>query len=188
MTSCLSNGYDIIKPAKTNYTFSGYYTGTNGGGTNYVNSSGTFINNVYKTTGNKTLYANWTLNTKKMYVNDIDGLYCMSKPGGGERLRLFSCGTVITVEVNPTNGWYKVPDSGCYSSGAYLNDTLTVSCSGGNPSGSGCGIPCSCNSSGGLVFSSSCTADQKSYYMKNYYCLDGHVYNKDNNQIASGCA
>ena len=188
LTNCLSNGYNITKPTKTNHTFSGYYTGTNGSGTNYVNSSGTFINNVYKTTGNRTLYAKWTLNTKKMYVNDINGLYCMSKPGGGERLRLFSCGTVITVEVNPTNGWYKVPDLGCYSSGAYLSDTLTVSCSGGNPSGNGCGIPCSCNSSGGLIFSSSCTADQKSYYMKKYYCRNGYVYNRDNNQIASGCA
>ena len=91
LTNCLSNGYNITKPTKTNHTFSGYYTGTNGSGTNYVNSSGTFINNVYKTTGNRTLYAKWTLNTKKMYVNDINGLYCMSKSGGGERIKLFSC-------------------------------------------------------------------------------------------------
>ncbi len=188
LTNCLSNGYDITKPTKTNYTFSGYYTGTNGSGTNYVNSSGTFINNVYKTTGNRALYAKWTLNTKKMYVNDINGLYCMSKSGGGERIRLFSCGDVITVKANSEpNGWYYVPNLGCYSSGEYLSDTLTVNCSGGTPSGSGCGIPCSCNGEY-LVFSSSCTADQKSYYMKKYYCRNGYVYNRDNNQIASGCA
>ena len=188
LTNCLSNGYNITKPTKTNHTFSGYYTGTNGSGTNYVNSSGTFINNVYKTTGNRTLYAKWTLNTKKMYVNDINGLYCMSKSGGGERIRLFSCGDVITVKANSEpNGWYYVPNLGCYSSGEYLSDTLTVNCSGGTPSGSGCGIPCSCNGED-LVFSSSCTADQKSYYMKKYYCIDGYVYNRDNNQIASGCA
>ena len=188
LTNCLSNGYNITKPTKTNYTFSGYYTGTNGSGTNYVNSSGTFINNVYKTTGNRTLYAKWTLNTKKMYVNDINGLYCMSKSGGGERIRLFSCGDVITVKANSEpNGWYYVPNLGCYSSGEYLSDTLTVNCSGGTPSGSGCGIPCSCNGED-LVFSSSCTADQKSYYMKKYYCRNGYVYNRDNNQIASGCA
>ena len=188
LTNCLSNGYNITKPTKTNYTFSGYYTGTNGSGTNYVNSSGTFINNVYKTTGNRTLYAKWTLNTKKMYVNDINGLYCMSKSGGGERIKLFSCGDVITVKANSEpNGWYYVPNLGCYSSGEYLSDTLTVNCSGGTPSGSGCGIPCSCNGKD-LVFSSSCTADQKSYYMKKYYCIDGYVYNRDNNQIASGCA
>ena len=188
LTNCLSNGYNITKPTKTNHTFSGYYTGTNGSGTNYVNSSGTFINNVYKTTGNRTLYAKWTLNTKKMYVNDINGLYCMSKSGGGERIKLFSCGDVITVKANSEpNGWYYVPNLGCYSSGEYLSDTLTVNCSGGTPSGSGCGIPCSCNGKD-LVFSSSCTADQKSYYMKKYYCIDGYVYNRDNNQIASGCA
>ena len=188
LTNCLSNGYNITKPTKTNYTFSGYYTGTNGSGTNYVNSSGTFINNVYKTTGNRTLYAKWTLNTKKMYVNDINGLYCMSKSGGGERIRLFSCGSVITVKANSEpNGWYYVPNLGCYSSGEYLSDTLTVNCSGGTPSGSGCGIPCSCNGEY-LVFSSGCTADQKSYYMKKYYCRNGYVYNRDNNQIASGCA
>ena len=188
LTNCLSNGYNITKPTKTNHTFSGYYTGTNGSGTNYVNSSGTFINNVYKTTGNRTLYAKWTLNTKKMYVNDINGLYCMSKSGGGERIKLFSCGDVITVKANSEpNGWYYVPNLGCYSSGEYLSDTLTVNCSGGTPSGSGCGIPCSCNGED-LVFSSSCTADQKSYYMKKYYCRNGYVYNRDNNQIASGCA
>ena len=188
LTNCLSNGYNITKPTKTNHTFSGYYTGTNGSGTNYVNSSGTFINNVYKTTGNRTLYAKWTLNTKKMYVNDINGLYCMSKSGGGERIRLFSCGSVITVKANSEpNGWYYVPNLGCYSSGEYLSDTLTVNCSGGTPSGSGCGIPCSCNGEY-LVFSSGCTADQKSYYMKKYYCRNGYVYNRDNNQIASGCA
>ena len=188
LTNCLSNGYNITKPTKTNYTFSGYYTGTNGSGTNYVNSSGTFINNVYKTTGNRALYAKWTLNTKKMYVNDINGLYCMSKSGGGERIKLFSCGDVITVKANSEpNGWYYVPNLGCYSSGEYLSDTLTVNCSGGTPSGSGCGIPCSCNGEY-LVFSSGCTADQKSYYMKKYYCRNGYVYNRDNNQIASGCA
>ena len=188
LTNCLSNGYNITKPTKTNYTFSGYYTGTNGSGTNYVNSSGTFINNVYKTTGNRTLYAKWTLNTMKMYVNDINGLYCMSKSGGGERIKLFSCGDVITVKANSEpNGWYYVPNLGCYSSGEYLSDTLTVNCSGGTPSGSGCGIPCSCNGED-LVFSSSCTAEQKSYYMKKYYCRNGYVYNRDNNQIASGCA
>ena len=189
LTNCLSSGYDIIKPTKAGYTFNGYYTGTNGSGTNYVDSSGTFINNVYKTTDNRTLYAKWTLNTKKMYVNDAAGLYCMSKPGGGERIKLFSCGDVITVKAkSEDNRWYYVPGSKCYSSGTYLSDTLTVSCSGGNPSGNGCGIPCTCNSSGGLIFSSSCTADQINYYMKKYYCRNGNVYNRDNNQIASGCA
>ena len=61
LTTCLSGGYNINKPSKTGYSFKGYYTSTNGSGTNYVNSSGTFINNAYKTIGDKTLYANWQL-------------------------------------------------------------------------------------------------------------------------------
>ena len=63
LTTCLTNGYTITKPTKTGYTFGGYYTGTNGSGTQYVDANGTFINNIYQTTGNKTLYAKWTANT-----------------------------------------------------------------------------------------------------------------------------
>lgn len=53
----------ITLPTKTGYTFGGYYTGTGGSGTQYVNASGTFINNMYTTTGNKTLNAKWTAKT-----------------------------------------------------------------------------------------------------------------------------
>lgn len=62
-TTPLSNGYDISCPTKTGYTFKGYFTEVNGAGTQYVSASGTFINNVYKTVGDKTLYANWQVNT-----------------------------------------------------------------------------------------------------------------------------
>lgn len=73
LTTCLSGGYNINKPSKTGYTFKGYYTSTNGSGTNYVNSSGTFINNAYKTTGNKTLYASWQANTYTITYNANGG-------------------------------------------------------------------------------------------------------------------
>ena len=73
LTACLSGGYNINKPSKTGYTFKGYYTSTNGSGTNYVNSSGTFVNNAYKTTGNKTLYANWQANTYTITYNANGG-------------------------------------------------------------------------------------------------------------------
>ena len=59
LTTCLSDGYKINVPTKTGYAFGGYYTSTNGSGIQYVNNSGTFINNIYQTTGNKTLYATW---------------------------------------------------------------------------------------------------------------------------------
>ena len=73
LTTCLSSGYNINKPSKTGYSFKGYYTSTNGSGTNYVNSSGTFINNAYKTIGDKTLYANWQANTYTITYNANGG-------------------------------------------------------------------------------------------------------------------
>ena len=60
LSSCLKNGYNIILPSKTGYTFEGYYTSNNGGGTNYINNSGTIINDLYQTSKNRTLYAKWT--------------------------------------------------------------------------------------------------------------------------------
>ncbi len=73
LTSCLSSGYNIVKPTKTGYSFQGYYTGTNGTGTNYVNSSGKFINNIYKTTGNRELYAKWQANTYTATFDPLGG-------------------------------------------------------------------------------------------------------------------
>ena len=63
----------ITKPTKTGYTFGGYFTGKNGSGTQYVNASGGYINNVYKTAGNKTLYAKWTPNKIKITLNKNGG-------------------------------------------------------------------------------------------------------------------
>lgn len=148
-----------------------------------MNSSGTFINNVYKTTGNRTLYAKWTLNTKKMYVNDINGLYCMSKSGGGERIRLFSCGDVITVKANSEpNGWYYVPNLGCYSSGEYLSTTKPTNCpsSGGGSTGggtAGCGALCNCKD-GKIQLIGDCTDGKAAPILKNYTCKNGYLYTK----------
>ena len=63
LTSCLSGGYNITKPTRTGYTFGGYYTGTNGSGTQYVDKNGKFVNDIYKTIGDKTLYAKWIINS-----------------------------------------------------------------------------------------------------------------------------
>lgn len=57
-TTALAN-YTITKPTKTGYVFDGYFTGTNGSGTQYVRNDGVCINNVYQTAGDKTLYAKW---------------------------------------------------------------------------------------------------------------------------------
>ncbi len=70
LTTCLANGYTISKPSRSNYTFKGYYSATSGG-TNYINSSGTFVNNIYQKlpkevnsnyTDTIKLYARWSRN------------------------------------------------------------------------------------------------------------------------------
>ena len=184
LTNCLSNGYNITKPTKTNYTFSGYYTGTNGSGTNYVNSSGTFINNVYKTTGNRTLYAKWTVSTKNMYVNSDIGLNCRLSPSTSGTIKTaFVCGALITVNADPTNGWYYVPDSGCYSSGEYLSTKKPTNCpsSGGGSTGggtAGCGALCNCKD-GKIQLIGDCTNGKAAPILKNYTCKNGYLYTKD---------
>ncbi len=56
-----SDGQTITVPTRTGYTFSGYYTGANGTGTMYVDSTGMTRNNLYKSVAaNTTLYAYWT--------------------------------------------------------------------------------------------------------------------------------
>lgn len=74
LTTCVSNN-KISKPAKTGYSFRGYYTSTSGGGTQYINLSGSFVNNLYKTVGNKTLYAYW--------VDDVAPTITMTSSSGG---------------------------------------------------------------------------------------------------------
>lgn len=48
-------------PAKTGYTFGGYYTSTGGGGTQYIKADGTSAKNWDITDVTKTLYAKWTV-------------------------------------------------------------------------------------------------------------------------------
>ncbi len=48
-------------PTRTGYTFGGYYTGTNGSGTQYYNANGGSARNWDKTADTK-LYAKWTIN------------------------------------------------------------------------------------------------------------------------------
>ncbi len=62
-TTQLSNN-KITPPAKTGYTFGGYYTQQNGVDTPYINNEGNFVNNAQNVLGdisnnNTTLYAYW---------------------------------------------------------------------------------------------------------------------------------
>ena len=55
-------------PSRTGYTFGGYYTAPNGGGTRYYNSSGVSTHNCDLSEGT-TLYAKWTANTYTVVYN-----------------------------------------------------------------------------------------------------------------------
>ena len=68
-TTGLTDGYYITIPTKTGYDFGGYYTGTGGSGTQYVNASGACVNNLYYNNASDiTLYAKWTI---KQYLITI---------------------------------------------------------------------------------------------------------------------
>ena len=67
----------ITKPAKTGYTFGGYYTATNGGGTQYYKADGTSAKAWTETSVTK-LYAKWTANKYSVKFNANGGSGTMS--------------------------------------------------------------------------------------------------------------
>ncbi len=75
LSKCIdsSDGQNITVPTRTGYTFDGYYSGTNGTGTMYVDATGLTKNNLYKTTGDRTLYAKWNPNTIKVTLDKQSG-------------------------------------------------------------------------------------------------------------------
>ena len=62
----------ITKPTRNGYTFGGYYTATNGGGTQYYNANGASSKNWDKTAAT-TLYAKWTANNYTITYNTNGG-------------------------------------------------------------------------------------------------------------------
>lgn len=62
----------ITVPTKSGYTFDGYYSEVNGGGTKYYNADGR-SNKVWDKTSGATLYANWVENTYTLTYNANGG-------------------------------------------------------------------------------------------------------------------
>lgn len=60
-------------PAKTGYTFGGYYSSANGEGTQYYNADGTSAHVWDRTGASPTLYAKWTPNTYTITLNSNGG-------------------------------------------------------------------------------------------------------------------
>ena len=76
----------ITKPSKNGFIFDGYYTKTNGQGTKYINSDGSFTSDLYKQVNNQILYANWINECNE--VTYKDGTNCTQTCGGGTYNRL----------------------------------------------------------------------------------------------------
>ena len=66
----------ISVPSRSGYTFEGYYTEANGGGTKYYNSDGSPAITTCDLVGSTTLYANWISNTYFFDINtNLDGTH-----------------------------------------------------------------------------------------------------------------
>ncbi|MGN1201525.1 MAG: InlB B-repeat-containing protein, partial [Candidatus Caccovivens sp.] len=130
-----TSGTSISTPGRTGYSFGGYYSSTGGSGTQYVNSSGTVINNLYSSySSNVTLYAKWVANTYTVTANANGGTLLSTS----ESWNLASDGLTATKTVTynsqygtlPTatrsyydfNGWWTAT-----SGGTQITSTSTVS-------------------------------------------------------------
>ena len=61
-------------PTRQGYTFGGYYTAANGGGTQYYKADGTSAR-LWNIASNTTLYAKWTAKRYNLYINPNGGSY-----------------------------------------------------------------------------------------------------------------
>lgn len=95
----------ISVPSRTGYTFGGYFTATNGGGTQYYNASGNGTR-AWTTASGQTLYAYWAPNTIKITLNANGGSGGTSafyyKYGINKFYSNEACTTEITSITKPT--------------------------------------------------------------------------------------
>ena len=112
-TASVTATYDAAMPAitvptKTGYTFGGYYTATNGGGTQYYNADGTSAHN-WDIASETTLYAQWTANT---YTVTLDN-QSATNPGT----------TSVTATYDAAMPAITVPTKTGYTFGGYYTET-----------------------------------------------------------------
>ena len=116
-TSSVTVNYDsampsATAPSRTGYTFAGYYTSPNGGGTQYYDENMVSVSYWNITTNPSTLYANWTANTYTLNF-DVQNGDALS-PSTQSVTYDAAYGTLPT----PTRygfafkGWYTTPNGG----------------------------------------------------------------------------
>lgn len=93
----------ILKPTKTGYKFSGYYTGTNGSGDQIINENGSIVATNKKFTSNSKIYAHWTPNVLTIRFKVNSGETLNTKNGQGFTVNgnfIYKNGNLYTVKVN----------------------------------------------------------------------------------------
>lgn len=123
-TSSMSS---ITKPTRTGYTFGGYYTATNGGGTQVINASGTILSNKTKIfLADGTLYAKWTPNTFTVAYNKNGGT------SGSTTSHTCTYDATCTARANgfaktgySFNGWKKGNAGSTVAAGASIKNAAT---------------------------------------------------------------
>ena len=121
-----TDGVTITKPTRTGYTFGGYYTGTNGAGTQYVNANGVVVNNMYSTVAHDTtLYAKWTANTYTVTADANGGIIPATS---GWTIAGDSKSATKTVTYDSAYGALPTPTRTGYTFGGWkLNGTVITS-------------------------------------------------------------
>ena len=120
----------ITVPTRAGYTFGGYFTGTNGSGTQYYYANGTSAR-TWNIADNTTLYAKWTANTNTVYKVNV---YVMDKSGAYPATPTTHSYTGITdtsVTINEATWAKYYPDkSGQFSLDNSKSNTLTGTING----------------------------------------------------------
>ena len=114
-------GSKITIPAKTGYTFGGYYTSTGGGGTQYISAAGVVNTSLYKVNKNQTLYAKWTAKTFTVTFDANGG----TTPTASQSVTYASTYGTLPTPTRPGysfSGWYTAK-----SGGSKITSSSTVS-------------------------------------------------------------
>ena len=94
----------ITTPTRAGYTFGGYFSGTNGSGTQYYTAAGASARN-WNVASNTTLYAKWTANKYEYRFNNYFSFYtwagsssaALNSSSGGETLSVDKDAGAITI-------------------------------------------------------------------------------------------
>jgi uncharacterized repeat protein (TIGR02543 family) len=113
-------------PTRSGYTFGGWYTQADGGGTLYTE------NTVYSVGGNLTLYAKWTQTSTAVAAQDVSELKLYPNPvtagelrveseelKAGDKVEIYSLSGALVI-VHEVSGRTTVIDVSPLAAGAYL--------------------------------------------------------------------